>query len=71
METMEFIIINQFLDGLYTFQCNSDLDSYGYLYLNCFNSFNSSDNLLIENDDSEQNYNFQIIYQLHLSINIF
>ncbi|CAF1648480.1 unnamed protein product [Adineta ricciae] len=50
----ESIIISILKNGDYTFQSytNDSVDTYGYLYLKSFNSYNTSENLLIYDNDS-------------------
>ena len=60
----EPIIILVPVNGLYCFQSNSSVDSYGYLYVNYFNRFSFTENLLASNDDSGGNSQFLIEYQL-------
>ncbi|CAF4047292.1 unnamed protein product, partial [Rotaria sp. Silwood1] len=50
--------------GNYTFISNSGIDSFGYLYVNSFNSSNITSNLVTSNDDSGGNAQFLVIYTL-------
>ncbi|CAF2710385.1 unnamed protein product [Rotaria sp. Silwood2] len=56
------VIVNA--TGNYTVQSNCSIDSYGYLYLNNFNSTNVALNLVASNDDSGGNNQFLITYTL-------
>jgi hypothetical protein len=60
----ESIIIFVSINGLYHFRSHSSVDSCGYLYINYFNPFNLTENLLAYNDDSAGNAQFLIRYRL-------
>lgn len=60
----EAIILFVPINGLYYFRSDSSVDSFGYLYVNHFNRFNLSDNLLASDDDSGGNSQFLIQHQL-------
>lgn len=47
----ESIDLNISIEGLYSIQCNSSMDTYGYIYNNTFNSSFPTENLINQNDD--------------------
>ena len=46
--------------GTYTFTSNSTIDTRGYLYHIYFNQYNTTENLLTDNDDSGGQFQFRI-----------
>ncbi|UJR12915.1 hypothetical protein I4U23_017089 [Adineta vaga] len=62
----ESIILSIVKNGDYTFQShtNDSVDTYGYLYLKSFNSYNTSENLLISDNDSGGFSQFLLRYSL-------
>lgn len=58
------ILIRTSINGNYTIQSNSTLDSYGFLYLNSFNPNNMIANILNSDDDSAGGGQFLISYRL-------
>lgn len=60
----ESIPITISTSGNYRIQSNATIDTYGYLYLNSFNSRNTTQNLLSYNDDGAGNRQFLIAQTL-------
>ena len=56
--------MNAVEDGYYTLRSMSDINTIGYIYMNNFNLFNLSENLLSENDDSCGEGQFRLITHL-------
>ncbi|CAF3397445.1 unnamed protein product [Rotaria socialis] len=56
----EYIEINVFITGNYTFQSRSKIDIMGYLYHTCFNPNNSAANLMVKDDDGGDQLQFRI-----------
>lgn len=56
----EAIAFNVSQSGNYTIRGYSTIDDFGYLYVNGFDSLNTSQNLLDSNDDSASSNNFQL-----------
>jgi hypothetical protein len=65
----EAISVTVPIRGSYSFTSISSLDTYGYLYVNAFNSSNLSNNLRTENNDGDNStFQFQIKYVLDPTI---
>ena len=64
----EAIQVNVSITGTYTLKSNSTMETYGYLYIHSFSSSNILNNLLIEDDDSGNDNQFQIKYVLQQNI---
>ncbi len=58
------ILINVTTSGYYSIACNSTMDTYGYLYINSFDSYFPNQNLFSENNNSAGNGQFKFVYFL-------
>ncbi len=56
----ESIQVKVIENGYYTFQSDSTMDTYGYIYKNKFNPLNPLENLLSTNDDGGSNFQFRL-----------
>jgi hypothetical protein len=54
--------------GSYTFQSNSAINLYGYLYNNSFNATNPSANLIASDGNSARNLQFQLTVSLQPNV---
>lgn len=54
----EAIQVNVSMTGSYTIRSVSNVDTYGYLYVNSFNPSNTALNLITQDDDSAGNLQF-------------
>jgi len=61
----EALQMNVITSGSYTFSSSSYMSLYGYIYRDYFNPFNISENLLFENDDGCNSYQFKLFAYLH------
>lgn len=63
----EAIRINVAIDGYYIFCSNSSIDTYGYIYLNTFDPFDLSSDLLASDDNGCDNQQFRLCVYLETS----
>ena len=64
----EGLKINVNTSGYYMFSSDSNFNIYGYLYEYQFDPYNAIDTSLAQNDDSCEDFEFQIIAYLHFNI---
>ncbi len=60
----ESIQVKVFESGYYTFQSDSTMDTYGYIYKNKFDPLNPLENLLSINDDGGSYFQFRLDIRL-------
>ena len=53
--------------GTYIVWSDSDIDTYGYIYVNNFDRLNPNENLLINDNDGQSNLQFRIEILLHVN----
>ncbi len=59
--------VNVIETGYYIIISNSTIDTYGYIYANNFDVFNSRMNLILDNDNSGCNQQFKILIRLQVN----
>lgn len=62
------IQIHVLLTGYYTIVCTSNMDTYGYIYINAFDPIYPPGNLLSYDDDSGGNHQFMFKVKLQILI---